>query len=70
MRWFEEKRLEWIGERLAAKGHINRRDIMEKFGISTAQASKDLNNFLRNCPDLMTYNSSARRYEFNYRYAG
>jgi hypothetical protein len=68
MRWFEEQRLKWIGDRLASQGHINRRDLTEKFGISTAQASKDLNAFLRDKPNLMIYNLKMKRYEFNYRY--
>jgi DeoR/GlpR family transcriptional regulator of sugar metabolism len=68
MRWFEEQRLKWIGDRLASHGHINRSDLMEQFQISMAQASKDLNAFLRERPNLMVYNRTTRRYEFNYRY--
>lgn len=67
MRWFEEQRLKWIGERIAAVGYINRSDLMEHFGISLPQASKDLNTFLREMPDVMIYNVKTKRYEFNYR---
>lgn len=63
MRWFEKTRLEWIGQRLAAKGHIQRKDLMQKFDITEATASKDLNNFLRERPDLMEYNLHTKRYE-------
>jgi hypothetical protein len=68
MRWFEEQRLKWIGDRLASHGHINRSDLVEQFRISAPQASKDLNKFLRDRPRIMIYNPTAKRYEFNYRF--
>lgn len=67
MRWFEEQRLKWIGERLAAVGHINRSDLMQQFGISLPTASRDLNKYLELRPSLMVYNKRKRRYEFNMR---
>ena len=42
MRWGVEKRLEFIEFRLFWEGGINRADIMERFGVSVPQASKDL----------------------------
>jgi DeoR/GlpR family transcriptional regulator of sugar metabolism len=68
MRWFEEQRLKWIGDRLASHGHINRSDLIEQFRISEATASRDLNTFLRERPNIMVYNLTAKRYEFNYRF--
>ena len=67
MRWFEQQRMKWIGERLAEVGHINRSDLMEEFGISGPTASKDLNKYLELRPKLMVYNKTAKRYEFNLR---
>lgn len=45
MRWGVEKRLEFIEFRLFWEGGINRADIMEQFGVSVPQASKDLSRF-------------------------
>lgn len=63
MSWFEDQRLLWIRECLAVYGFINRQHLEVKFGISTPQASKDLNKFLRLYPELMEYNTSTKRYE-------
>jgi len=52
-----------IAERLSSQGWINRSDLMDAFGISTQQASKDLQTFLRLNPRAMRYNLSAKRYE-------
>lgn len=67
MRWFEEQRLKWIGDRIAAKGHINRSDVVEQFGVSLGQAAKDFGTFMREMPEVMTYNKKTKRYEFNYK---
>jgi hypothetical protein len=64
-RWFQEYRLAWIKESVEIFGHINRENIMRKFGTSTPQASLDLAEALKRWPDLMTYNRSAKRYERN-----
>jgi len=65
MRWFEQQRREWIMIHLYAQGHINRSDIMQKFGIGSAQASRDINRLMKDMPNLMTYNLTAKRYERN-----
>lgn len=62
MRWFEQHRLEWIAETLRVFGFINREHLERKFGISTPQASTDINRFLRLHPCLMSYDKSAKRY--------
>lgn len=64
MRWFERHRLEWIAERVAAVGYINRRDLMEQFDVSMPQASKDLQTFMRQMPDTLVYDASAKRYAY------
>lgn len=63
MRWFENYRQEWIAETLMVFGFINREHLQRKFGISTPQASMDLQTFLATNPKAMTYNATARRYE-------
>lgn len=65
MRWFEQHRMDWIAETLRVFGYINREHLMRKFGVSTPQASVDLNRFLRLHPDVMRYDRSAKRYVAN-----
>lgn len=67
MRWFEQHRMEWIAETLRVFGFINREHLERKFGVSTPQASADLNEFQRLHPKLITYNKSTKRYEANER---
>lgn len=62
-RWFERQRREWITETLHVFGYINRDHLIRKFGISSAQASIDINRYLKRRPDSMTYNTSLKRYE-------
>ena len=63
MRWFEEQRMEWIGETIRIFGFINREHIIKKFGVSMPQASNDLSTFIRNNPETILYNTTTRRYE-------
>ena len=42
IRWGIERRLEFIEFRLFWEGGVNRSDIVEEFGVSVPQASKDL----------------------------
>lgn len=62
MRWGVEQRLEFIEFRLFWEGTINRADIIECFGVSTPQASKDLSLYQARAPGNMLYDASARRY--------
>ncbi len=62
LRWGVEQRLEFIEFRLFWDGHVNRRDVMEQFGLSVNQASADLNRYLGFAPDNMVYDKSARTY--------
>lgn len=52
MRWGVEKRLEFIEFRLFWEGGINRADIMEQFGVSVPQASKDLSLYEQKAPGI------------------
>ena len=62
MKWFEQHRMEWIAETLRVFGFINRGHLMRKFGLSTPQASHDLQEFQRRYPGRMEYDASAKRY--------
>lgn len=62
MRWGVEQRLEFIEFRLFWEGTINRADIIECFGVSTPQASKDLSHYQARAPGNMLYDASAKRY--------
>lgn len=62
-RWFEEHRQDWIAEVVRIFGFINRTHIQRKFGISTAQASIDLQTYQRRNPDAVSYNKTAKRYQ-------
>ena len=61
--WFVQKRQEWIAETLRIFGFINREHIERKFGISTPQASVDLQKFQEEHPGVMFYNNRSKRYE-------
>jgi hypothetical protein len=62
MRWGVEKRLEFIEFRLFWEGGINRADIMERFGVSVPQASKDLSLYEEKAPGNLRYDKRERRY--------
>lgn len=62
MNWFGEKRQEWIAETLRVFGFINRGHLKRKFGVSTPQASTDLQTFQRLNPGAMAYDTKAKRY--------
>lgn len=62
MSWFQQHRMEWIAETLHVFGFINREHIERKFGLSTPQASIDLQEFQRLHPGAMSYDLSAKRY--------
>ena len=62
MRWSIEKRLEFIELRLFWEGGINRADIVDQFGVSVPQASKDLTLYEKKAPGNLHYDKSAKRY--------
>lgn len=62
MRWGVEKRLEFIEFRLFWEGGINRADIIDHFGVSVPQASKDLTLYEEKAPGNLLYDKSAKRY--------
>ena len=62
MRWGVEKRMEFIEFRLFWEGRINRADIIDHFGVSVPQASKDLTLYENEAPGNLHYDKSAKRY--------
>ena len=62
MRWGVEKRLEFIEFRLFWEGGINRADIVEQFGVSVPQASKDLSLYEEKAPGNLAYDKRQKRY--------
>lgn len=65
MRWAEEQRSIFIDDVIRRKQHISRRDLMDKFSISPATASRDLRAFTKEYPNLLIYNVTTKRYELN-----
>jgi len=61
-RWYKNFRMAWIAESLRVYGFINRRHIERKFGLSTPQASIDLQEFQRLNPDEIEYKLSDKLY--------
>lgn len=62
LRWSVEQRLYFVEERLFWLGAINRQDLIAKYGISTSQASADINRYLALDPPGVRYDKSAKRY--------
>jgi predicted DNA-binding transcriptional regulator YafY len=61
-RWGIERRLEFIEFRLFWEGGVNRSDIVEEFGVSVPQASKDLSLYQEHAPQNIEYDRSQKRY--------
>lgn len=61
-RWGLERRLEFIEFRLFWEGGINRSDLVEEFGVSIPQASKDLALYQEQASDNIRYDRSQKRY--------
>lgn len=61
-RWGIDQRLEFIESRLFWDGGLNRADIIDRFGVSTAQASADLALYKELAPDNLKYDGSQKRF--------
>lgn len=61
-RWSVEKRLEFIDFHLFWEGQINRADIMDRFGVSVPQASKDLSLYQESAPKNLDYDHRVKKY--------
>jgi len=62
LRWGVEQKLQFIEFRLFWEGHVNRGDLIDKFGISKNQASGDLNRYIALAPANMVYDKSGKSY--------
>lgn len=62
LRWGVERRMEFIEFRLFWEGGVNRSDLVDMFGVSVPQASKDLTHYQERAPQNAVYDKSARRY--------
>lgn len=62
IRWGVEQRLEFIEFRLFWEGRVNRADIIDIFGVSVPQASKDLAQYEERAPGNLEYDKRAKRY--------
>lgn len=61
-RWGVERRLEFVEFRLFWEGGVNRSDIVNEFGVSVPQASKDLALYQEQAPANIVYDRSEKRY--------
>ena len=55
-------RLSFIDWRMLTEGSIRRGHLVETFGVSMAQASGDINNFIRAYPDALSYDKTVKQY--------
>lgn len=62
LRWGVKRRLEFIEFRLYWEGGINRADIIDFFGVSVPQASKDLTHYQDLARGNMDYDKREKRY--------
>ena len=62
LNWSVERRYEFIEFRLFWQGRINRGDLMEAFGVSTQQASLDLNAYIEQAKRNLAYDKRLRTY--------
>ena len=62
LNWGVERRYEFIEFRLFWHGRINRGDLMDAFGVSTQQASLDLNAYIEQAKRNLVYDKSLRTY--------
>lgn len=62
LNWGVERRLEFIEFRVCWEGGVNRANIVNVFGVSVPQASKDMTLYQESAPGNIIYDKSAKRY--------
>ncbi|MBU6406046.1 MAG: WYL domain-containing protein [Alphaproteobacteria bacterium] len=62
LRWAVEARLDLLERKLFWEGTANRRDLIERFGVSEQQASSDLTRYQAMAPNNLVYDKSAKTY--------
>lgn len=60
--WGQERRLQFIDFRLRWEGRLNRKDLIEHFGVSVPQASLDIAKYLEMAPNNLAYDPSSKSY--------
>lgn len=63
MKWAKRQRMRFISEFIVKNGHINRSDLKEEFGISTPQASLDLQEYQKLYPGELVYDLNRKHYK-------
>ena len=63
MQWSVQKRMEFIEARLYWDGKLSRKDLIDFFGISVPQATKDIKKYSAIAPKNIKYDSSAKQYK-------
>ena len=61
--WAARERLRFVERSAWWAGEVNRRDLMEVFGVSMAQASADLQTYMEMNDGALAYNKSRKCYE-------
>ena len=62
MNWAAEQRVRFIDVMLVVYGQVNRKALMEYFGIATACATSDLSTYKKLHPENMVYDEHSRSY--------
>lgn len=62
LKWGVQQRLTFLEDHLYWQGQISRKAIMDKTGVSKAQASLDLALYKKNAPENLTYSLSDKTY--------
>ena len=62
MNWFSKVRRDFIYYKACSVGHFNRQDLVAQFGISSAQASKDIEEFQLHSGQLLSYDIKQKCY--------
>jgi hypothetical protein len=62
VKWGQQRRLEFVDFRLRWEGCINRKALMDFFGISTPQASLDIAKYIELAPENLHYDRTSRMY--------
>ncbi|MBT6690401.1 WYL domain-containing protein [archaeon] len=62
MKWGIKQRLEFLEYRLFWEGTINRKDLIDVFGVSVPQASADIKQYKQNAPGNIYYDKSQKKY--------
>lgn len=61
--WGQERRLQFIDFKLRWEGRLNRKDLIEHFGVSVPQSSLDIAKYLELAPNNLAYDSSSKSYQ-------